>query len=212
MCRLRLKKRNFQTFHSLNYDGGTTASCNMEVLRSFTVTQLPWKQCQHCCSLSWIRPLSLFCLSRLNRFLGLQAAVWEALALNCVIIVRKRWSCRGRLRADSRSLSTDTKLLLMRTTAGDLFSSVLQRTHTQTDKQIHSRLGAHTREENISETQRSEQSRNLWRKTGSRHKTVKYITVVHSKHSLLWKVSTNHGINPDFHFCLLIMSKQLNQL
>lgn len=191
MCELRLKKRNFQTFHSLNHDGGT-ASCNMEVLRSFTVTQLPWQQCQHDCSLSWTRPLSSFCLSRLNRFLGLQAAVWEALALNCVIIVGKRWSCSGRLRADSQSLSTDTKLLLMRTTAGDLFSSVLQRTHTQTDKQIHSHLGAHTREENISQTQRSEQSRNLWRKTGSRHKTVKYITVVHSKLAPLAPLKSLH--------------------
>ena len=89
---------------------------------------------------------------------GLQATVWEAPALNGVIIVGKRWSCRGRPRADSWSLSADTKLLLMRTTAGDLFSPVLQHTHIQTqrhtrththtqiqtDKQIHSLTHTHT--------------------------------------------------------------------
>lgn len=130
----------------------------------------------------------------LKRFWFVQAAGREVSVLNGVIIVGKRWSCRRRPRADSWSLSTDTKLLLMRTTAGDLFSPVLQQshtnTHTQTDKQIHSHLHSRThththRGGKHFRTQRSEQSRNLWRKTGSRHKTVKYITVVRS---LLWKV------------------------
>lgn len=135
---------------------------------------------------------SVFCLLS-EMFVCIR--VWEVLALSGVIIIGKRWSCRRRPRADSWSLRADTKLLLMRTTAGDLFSPVLQHAHTdtlahtqiQTDKQIHFHLHTHKGGKHL-RTQRSERSRNLWRETGSRQKTLKYITVFHSTRPLLWEV------------------------
>lgn len=146
-CLLKKRSSAFQTFPSEHQNHDLCAN-EHEAASSwshspFTVTKL-----LDFYSLSWI--MSFFCLS-FEPVLGQQAAFWEALALNGVIIVGKRWSCRGRPRADSWSLSADTKLLLMRTTAGDLFSPVLQRTHIQINRYTHTFTHTHTGEENISE-------------------------------------------------------------
>lgn len=79
--------------------------------------------------------------------------------------------------ADNWSLSADTKLLLMRTTAGDLFSSLLQHVHTNTH------LHPHTGEENILE--HKGQSRT---ETSRGRQEVKIEQWNKSTLALLWKV------------------------
>lgn len=84
-----------------------------------------------------------------------------------------------KLSADNWSLSADTKLLLMRTTAGDLFSTLPQDTH----RYAHMPSLTHTGEENI-----SEHKGQTWTETSRGRQEVNIKQWNKSTLALFWKV------------------------
>lgn len=98
----------------------------------------------------------------------------EAAPLNGVIMVCKRWSCSG-----WQPISHCWHQTAANESYSGWFVSPCSTTHAHRNKRINGSKQRTPGGKRL-RTQRSERSRNLWRKTGSQRKTVKYIRAVWS--------------------------------